>query len=187
MPKPRIIPFDRHARLQAWEDFPEDSILSGTRRQSGLLLFEDKLRGLSAGVWEQGANESGWMDYPVNEFMMVLEGEVVIGTGPQGVRIHAPEHRDAADAQAFAYVRPHDFEVQRYQAGASGLVARLSRAIVVGPIARLELLRDETTQAGGAAVIEAQIPAQQFREMGLRDGETLLVSPRKARVFLQGH
>lgn len=91
MPKPRIIPFDRHARLQAWEDFPEDSILSGTRRQSGLLLFEDKLRGLSAGVWEQGANESGWMDYPVNEFMMVLEGEVVIVEEGRTTSIRAGE------------------------------------------------------------------------------------------------
>lgn len=34
------------------------------------------------------------------------------------------------------------------------------------------------------ALIEAQIPAQQFKEMGLREGETLVVTPRRARVFL---
>ena len=34
-------------------------------------------------------------------------------------------------------------------------------------------------------LIEAQIPAQQFRELGFQEGETLVVSPRKARVFLQ--
>ncbi len=28
-------------------------------------------------------------------------------------------------------------------------------------------------------------PAQQFRDMGFKEGETLVVSPRKARVFLQ--
>lgn len=34
------------------------------------------------------------------------------------------------------------------------------------------------------ALIEAQIPAQQFKEMDLREGETLVVTPRRARVFL---
>ena len=31
---------------------------------------------------------------------------------------------------------------------------------------------------------EAQIPAQQFHELGLREGETLVVTPRRAKVFL---
>ena len=78
MPKPQIIAFDAHATLAPWEDFPEGEIISGTSKHNGLTLFEDKERGLTAGVWEQGANESRWIDYPVNEFMTVLEGEVVI-------------------------------------------------------------------------------------------------------------
>ena len=91
MTKPQIIPFDRHARLEAWEDFPADTIVSGTRKQNGLVMFEDKARGLSAGVWEQGANETAWMDYPVNEFMLVLEGEVVIVEEDRTVSIKAGE------------------------------------------------------------------------------------------------
>ncbi|MDB5868160.1 MAG: sulfate transporter, ATPase subunit, partial [Polaromonas sp.] len=34
------------------------------------------------------------------------------------------------------------------------------------------------------SLIEAQIPAQQFRDMGLKEGETLVLTPRKARVFV---
>ncbi len=68
------------------------------------------------------------------------------------------------------------------------MVAKLSRAIVVGPIARLELLPVENNQpAGHDPLIEAQIPAQQFKALGFQDGETWVVSSRKARVFLQGH
>ncbi|MNY64009.1 TOBE-like domain protein [compost metagenome] len=67
-------------------------------------------------------------------------------------------------------------------------MARLDRAIVVGPIARLELIPDDdnhsTTQSGEDALIEAQIPAQQFKEMGLREGETLVVTPRRTKVFI---
>ena len=91
MAKPQIIPFDPSSPLLPWEDFPEGEILSGTRKQGGLMLFEDKARGLSAGIWEQGANESRWMDYPVNEFMTVLEGEVVIVEENRTVSITAGE------------------------------------------------------------------------------------------------
>jgi sulfate/thiosulfate transport system ATP-binding protein len=114
------------------------------------------------------------------------EGEVLIGADHHGVRLDSPEHRDTQDAKAFAYVRPHDLDVQRYVPGATGIVATLARAIVVGPIARLELNRVDATQAVDNAVIEAQIPAQQFRDLGLREGETLVLTPRKARVFVQG-
>lgn len=91
MTQPSIIAFDASARLQPWEDFPEVEITSGTRKQSGVVLFEDKARGLTAGVWEQGANESRWMDYPVNEFMVVLEGEVVIVEEDRTVSVKAGE------------------------------------------------------------------------------------------------
>jgi sulfate transport system ATP-binding protein len=60
---------------------------------------------------------------------------------------------------------------------------------VVGPIARLELLPVEGTKpvdnSQSDPIIEAQIPAEQFRDMGLKEGETLVVTPRRARVFLE--
>ena len=62
------------------------------------------------------------------------------------------------------------------------------RAIVIGPIARLELIpKDDSRPAGGPLVeslIEAQLPAQQFRELGLKEGDTVVLTPRKARVFV---
>jgi len=80
--------------------------------------------------------------------------------------------------------------VQRYAPGAEGIVAHLERAIVIGPIARLELVPAEGYEqkgsASGDAIIEAQMPSQQFNDMGLREGEMLVVTPRKARVFVEG-
>lgn len=78
MTKPAIIPFDRHIPLEPWPDFPEADIVSGSRQQKGHMWFADRDVGFSAGMWEAEANESGWMTYPVNEFMLVLEGKVVI-------------------------------------------------------------------------------------------------------------
>ena len=102
-----------------------------------------------------------------------------------GIRLHAPEHHAAQGAKAFAYVRPHDLDVARYTPGATGLVARLERAIVVGPIARLELIPAESTPSGSPELIEVHLGAQQFRDLGLKDGETLVLTPRKARVFVE--
>ena len=80
------------------------------------------------------------------------------------------------------------FSARASAGGPAPGVARLTRAIVVGPIARLELLPlDDSPRPAGAGsepVIEAQVPSQQFREQGLREGDTVLVTPRRARVFV---
>ena len=42
----------------------------------------------------------------------------------------------------------------------------------------------DASAAGSGDIIEAQIPAQLFEQMGFKEGETLLLTPRKARVFV---
>jgi sulfate transport system ATP-binding protein len=157
---------------------------------------------MNAGQVEQvGSPQEVW-DHPASPFVYGFlgdvnlfhgrahEGEMLIGADQQGLRLATPEHQDAQDAKAFAYVRPHDLDVQRYTAGASpadrpkGIVAKLVRSIVVGPIARLELLPLDASAAGSGDIIEAQIPAQTFDALALKEGETLVLTPRKARVFV---
>jgi len=176
-----------------------------THDQEEALEVADRVVLMNGGRVEQiGSPQEVW-DHPASPFVYGFlgdvnlfhgrahEGEVLFGgDDQQGVRLDSPEHRDARDAKAFAYVRPHDFEVRRYVKGANGsdrsggIVARLSRAIVVGPIARLELNREGGTQSVDNTEIEAQIPAQQYRELGLKEGETLVLTPRYARVFVEG-
>jgi sulfate transport system ATP-binding protein len=122
------------------------------------------------------------------------EGEMLIGEAHAGVRLASPEHSHTQDAKAFAYVRPHDLDVRRYEANEEsnvnayqpqrGIPAKLVRAIVVGPIARLELLPVDAAAVGSAEIIEAQIPARQFADMAYKEGEILVLTPRKARVFV---
>ena len=72
---------------------------------------------------------------------------------------------------------------------ANALLAVLTRAIAVGPMARLELIQKESAKAADNAdperVIESHIAAQRFSEMAFREGEMLLVTPRRAKVFLE--
>ena len=78
MSKPKIISCDATARMEPWPDFPEAEIASGSRAQKGHVWLEDSSHGLTSGIWEAEENVSHWMTYPVNEFMLVLEGTVVI-------------------------------------------------------------------------------------------------------------
>lgn len=173
-----------------------------THDQEEALEVADRVVLMNQGVVEQVGTPQDVWDHPASPFVYGFLGDVNLFHGRahegllhlDGVAIQTPEHADAQNAQAFAYVRPHDLDVHRYQPGGEldaagrpqGIVARLDRAIVVGPIARLELMPvDVTHREGHDPLIEAQIPAQQFRDLGFQEGETLVVSPRKARVFLQ--
>jgi sulfate transport system ATP-binding protein len=172
-----------------------------THDQEEALEVADRVVLMNAGNIEQvGSPQEVW-DHPASPFVYGFLGDVNLFHGRAhegqidlgGLQLAAPEHTAARNAKASAYVRPHDLDVQRWQPGAQGhpggIVTQLARAIVVGPVARLELVAADGNQPGdGSAaesIIEAQIPAQQFRDMGLREGETLVVTPRRARVFVE--
>ncbi|MCJ0763173.1 sulfate/molybdate ABC transporter ATP-binding protein [Variovorax terrae] len=168
-----------------------------THDQEEALEVADRVVLMNGGRIEQSGSPQEVWDHPASPFVYGFLGDVNLFHGRahegqvhlEGLRLDSPEHRDVQDAKAYAYVRPHDLDVQRYSPGAAGIVAQLSRAIVVGPIARLELIAADDHQPADnrprESLIEAQIPAQQFRDLGFREGETLVVTPRQARVFVE--
>ncbi|RYF30483.1 MAG: sulfate ABC transporter ATP-binding protein [Comamonadaceae bacterium] len=166
-----------------------------THDQEEALEVADRVVVINKGRIEQvGSPQEVW-DNPASPFVYGFLGDVNLFHGRadhgevqlDGMRLDSPEHSGARDAKALAYVRPHDLQVERYVAGASGIVAKLARVIVVGPTARLELEPTESNpdNPGSGTVIEAQLPAQQFRELGLKEGDTVVATPRKARVFVE--
>ncbi|WP_312567992.1 sulfate ABC transporter ATP-binding protein [Comamonas sp.] len=176
-----------------------------THDQEEALEVADRVVVINKGKIEQEGTPQEVWENPASPFVYGFLGDVNLFKGrakdgqvylEEGMQLASSEANGAVDKNAFAYVRPHELDVARYSPGqntdgngrTTGLVVQLSRAIVVGPIARLELIPAEDTQAGDNAesehLIEAQIPVEQFREMGLREGETLVVTPRRAKVFL---
>jgi sulfate transport system ATP-binding protein len=165
-----------------------------THDQEEALEVADRVVLMNHGVVEQvGSPQQVW-DHPASPFVYGFLGDVNLFHGRahqgqmhlEGLAIQAPEHQSAQDAQALAYVRPHELQVERYREGGSGIVAELQRAIVVGPIARLELWPNTASATPGQdRLIEAQMSCERFAELGLKQGEKLLVSPRQAKVFLQ--
>ncbi|MES3010640.1 MAG: sulfate ABC transporter ATP-binding protein [Pseudomonadota bacterium] len=175
-----------------------------THDQEEALEVADRVVVINKGQIEQVGSPQDVWDHPASPFVYGFLGDVNLFHGRahegevhlEGMRLDAPEHSGAQDAKATAFVRPHDFDIERYSPGqqldgagrSRGIVVQLSRAIVIGPIARLELVPVDDLPSGEDAankLIEAQIPAQQYRDAGFREGETLVVTPRHARVFVE--
>jgi sulfate transport system ATP-binding protein len=173
-----------------------------THDQEEALEVADRVVLMNTGKIEQvGSPQEVW-DHPASPFVYGFlgdvnlfhgrahEGEMLIGEDHHGLRLATPEHAQVQDSKAFAFVRPHDLDVQRYVKGASGaeqprgIVAKLTRAMVIGPIARLELLPLDASASGSGDIIEAQIPAQHYRDLDFKEGETVVLTPRRARVFV---
>jgi ABC-type sulfate/molybdate transport systems ATPase subunit len=203
------VAFGLRVKLRRWLRRLHDELhvtsIFVTHDQEEALEVADRVVLMNGGRVEQvGSPQEVW-DHPASRFVYGFLGDVNTFHGRahrgevqlDGIQLAAPEHADADNAKALAYVRPHELDVARYSPGqaqgadgrATGIVVQLSRAIVVGPIARLELIAAEDTKSSdnpsGDSLIEAQIPAQQFRELGLVEGETLVVTPRRARVFVE--
>jgi uncharacterized cupin superfamily protein len=64
--------------LARWPDIAAAEIESGKPVQHGHEYLNDPARGLTAGVWDCTAFTGTMGPYPVNEFMIILEGEVTI-------------------------------------------------------------------------------------------------------------
>ena len=139
-----------------------------THDQEEALEVADRVVVINQGQIEQVGTPQDVWEHPASPFVHGFLGDVNLIPG-------------------VGYVRPYDLDVQRYAPGSQGIVVQLDRAITVGPLTRLELLPVDDIQPPGNPhrdpIIEAQIPAQQFRDLGLKEGETLVVTPRRARLF----
>jgi sulfate transport system ATP-binding protein len=158
-----------------------------THDQEEALEVADRVVLMNRGRVEQIGTSEEVYEHPATPFVYGFLGSVNLfhGRAHDGVMhfgnvaLDVPEHGDAENAPAVAYTRPHEIEVGRFAPGEPGISARLKRALIVGPSARLELEREDD-----AGIIEAEIASDLYRSLALREGETLLVRPRKTKVFL---
>jgi len=159
-----------------------------THDQEEALEVADEIVVMNHGKVEQTGAPAQVYNQPASPFVYGFLGNVNLfhGRVHQGfletgdAAFHAPDHHAADDTQGTAYVRPHDIEVERYAAGAEGLVVRLERIHAIGPLAQLELTRQDTDEP-----IEAVISRERFLQLQLKESETLVVRPRQVHIFLE--
>jgi sulfate/thiosulfate transport system ATP-binding protein len=157
-----------------------------THDQEEALEVADHIAVLNGGKLEQVGSPDDVYQRPANAFVYSFLGSAVrlagrikdghLRVGSFTLRGAEPPSRE--DREAVAYVRSHDFQVERSQEGASGIGAFVARVLPVGPMVRLELFRYDT-----AEFIEVELARERFDELNLQPAEIVRLKPKSARVF----
>jgi len=158
-----------------------------THDQEEALEVADQVVLMNKGRVEQLGSPDAVYNHPASPFVYGFLGNVnlfhgrvsggVLASGDAS--FDAPQLAGVADGAGIGYVRPHDLDIERYTPGAAGVVAKLRRAHAIGPLAQLDLERADNGQ-----MIEAVLPNERFASLGLKEGETLVVRPRRIEVFV---
>jgi len=158
-----------------------------THDQEEALEVADQVVLMNKGRVEQLGAPAQVYNNPASPFVYGFLGNVnlfhgrvhegVLASGDASFTV--PDHAAVRDGQGIAYVRPHDLDIDRYTPGAEGIVVKLRRAHAIGPLAQLDLER-----ADNQDLIEAVIPNERFNLLQLKEGETLVVRPRRMQVFV---
>jgi sulfate transport system ATP-binding protein len=156
-----------------------------THDQEEALEVADRVVVMNAGHVEQVGTPREVWEHPATPFVYGFLGDVNQIEGyaaggqwrARGVSLPAPAFDGLDEQRAVAYVRPHELEVLPYAPATEGIAVKLNHAYLAGPSAHLELQRED------GALLEAQLPEEDYRGLDLREGVMLLARPRRGRIF----
>lgn len=157
-----------------------------THDQDEALEVADRIVVMNRGQIEQIGSPQEVYDHPANPFVYQFLGNVNLFRGRihqgwaqvGGLEVSVPQHEDADNMPAIAYIRPHELAVEAQQGGDQSLPAVVRRVQPIGPAVRLELLLAESDQT-----LEAEVSRERMAELRLNVGDAAFVTPRNLRVF----
>ena len=150
----------------------------------------DRVVVMNAGRIEQEGTPSEVFEHPANPFVMdflgnvnVFHGRVSDGRADLGsFNVEYPEYRDQEARAATAFVRSHELEIQRERNGRPALKANIVHVNPARPVVKVRLHAEEF-----GVWLNVDLGWERFHELQLRPGETVYVSPRRMRVFVQDY
>ena len=159
-----------------------------THDQEEALEVSDRVVVMNEGRIEQIGTPDEVYEQPANPFVYEFLGHVNLFHGRihrgraiiNDIEIEAPEHAEAENMAAIAYVRPHDIEVDRVKNGESALAAHIIHIVSIGPVVRLELAHDDNANKN---LVQVEISKDRFRTLQLEKGDRVFVTPRKLDLF----
>ncbi|MGZ0020228.1 sulfate/molybdate ABC transporter ATP-binding protein [Nitrosomonas sp. wSCUT-2] len=159
-----------------------------THDQEEALEVADRVVVMNEGKIEQIGTPDEVYEQPANPFVYEFLGNVNLfhsrlhrGRAWIGdFEVDAPEHAEAEELAAIAYVRPHEIEVERTRNGETALAAQIVHILSVGPIVRLEMVRDNDEHRNP---VHAEIRKERFRELQLKKGDKVFIKPKRLDVF----
>ena len=158
-----------------------------THDQEEALEVADRVVVVNRGRIEQVGAPGEVYDHPATPFVYQFLGNVNLFAGRisrgiadvSGRRLAAPDHLEADNALATAYVRPHDIDVAT-QSSEHAVQATVDHAVALGSVVRLELSRRDNGE-----VVEVEIPRDRYEGLKIVHGNVVWLTPRRARFFLK--
>ena len=160
-----------------------------THDQDEALEVADRVVVMNEGRIEQVGAPEEVFHHPASEFVMDFMGSVNLFHGriERGKAVFGQlvlDHPDTpgTDGQAARlFVRPYDLDIHTQRDGRPGLSARVERVQSAGPQVRVELV----AETGEAVTVE--MSHAQFRDSRVASGDSVYVSLRDARIFMEDY
>jgi sulfate transport system ATP-binding protein len=159
-----------------------------THDQEEAFEVADEVVVMNHGRIEQTGTPAEVFERPKNAFVMdflgnvnVFHGRVKDGRALLGsLAVDYPEYPHAEERPAVLYMRPHELDIARQIDGVAGLAALVQRVQSTGPVARIALRAAETGND-----IQVELSADRYAELKICAGESVFVSPKRVRVFME--
>jgi sulfate transport system ATP-binding protein len=160
-----------------------------THDQEEALEVADRIVIINQGRIEQAGTPDEVFHHPASEFVVTFLGNVNLfhGRVESGRAVFgklAVETNEAGQGAAHVFVRPHEFEIERYSqngdAAGEEIAAQIVRIQSAGPVVRIELTSEHDDS------INVEVTHDRYNALALRTGETVFIKVRDARVFIGG-
>jgi sulfate transport system ATP-binding protein len=165
------------------DEYPITTIFV-THDQEEAFEVADRVVVMNAGRIEQEGAPQEVFDHPANEFVMdflghvnvfhgrIQNGKAIIGDLEIGLR------RSQPDGPAKVFVRPHELDLDKHRNGALGLAATIEHISPSGSVTRVLVAVHD-----GGTKLNVDLQPARARELALKKGDAVFVTPREVRVF----
>ncbi len=169
------------------DELPVTTVLV-THDQEEAFEVADRIVVMNRGRVEQEGTPEEVFERPANAFVMDFLGNVNVFHGRlEGGRallgnleVVYPHGSHEESQPVTAYVRPHEFEVDRLPRGTSSLKAEVIRIVRIGAAVRLELFAVDF-----GFPIRVEIARERLAQLQINCGDRVFVFPKQVRLFVQ--
>lgn len=161
-----------------------------THDQDEALEVADRIAVMNEGRIEQEGTPEDVYDNPVNPFVYNFLGNVNLFHG----RVHngkvkigdtdlvKADTSHTEHSAVVAYVRPHDIEISRKEDKDFAILATIRHINSAGPVVRINLQRHDNAEQ-----IEAELTRDRYRQLNLKNHESVYVKVCNPRVFVHDY
>jgi sulfate/thiosulfate transport system ATP-binding protein len=161
-----------------------------THDQEEAFEVADRVVIMNHGQIEQAGTPEEIFDHPATPFVMdflgnvnVFHGHVQNGRARLGnLEVDYPDYPHGESRAATAFVRSHELEIVRTKNGRPSLEARVTHINPARPVVKVRVY----SEAFGV-VLTVDVTWERYAELRLQVGDTVFVSPRQLRVFVQDY